>query len=65
VPAAYVLKMMTTNAARLIGVERERGAIRTGLAADIIATPSDPLADITALRGVRFVMKDGRVVRKP
>ena len=65
VPAAYVLRMMTTNAARLLGVESERGAIRAGLAADIIATPGDPLADITSLRRVLFVMKDGRVVRKP
>jgi imidazolonepropionase-like amidohydrolase len=65
IPAPYVLRMMTTNAARLLGVENERGAIRAGLAADIIATPADPLADITALRGVRFVMKDGKVIRRP
>jgi len=65
VPAAYVLKMMTTNAARLLGVDAQRGAIRAGLAADIIATPDDPLADIKALRRVAFVMKDGRVVRRP
>jgi imidazolonepropionase-like amidohydrolase len=65
VPAPYVLKMLTTNAARLLGVEAERGAIKPGLYADIIATPGDPLADITALRRVAFVMKDGRVVRRP
>jgi imidazolonepropionase-like amidohydrolase len=65
IPAPYVLRMMTTNAARLLGVEKERGAIRPGLAADIIAVPGDPLADITTLRRVAFVMKDGRVVRKP
>ena len=63
VPAPYVLRMMTTNAARLLGVERERGAIRPGLYADIIATPGDPLADITALRRVAFVMKEGKVIR--
>jgi imidazolonepropionase-like amidohydrolase len=65
VPAAYVLRMMTTNAARLLGVENERGAVRAGLAADIIATPADPLSDITALRRVAFVMKNGKVIRKP
>ena len=65
IPAPYVLKMMTTNAARLLGVDGERGALRAGLAADIIATPADPLADITALRRVAFVMKEGRVIRKP
>ncbi|HEX7315341.1 MAG TPA: amidohydrolase family protein [Pyrinomonadaceae bacterium] len=63
VPAPYVLRMMTTNAARLLGVERERGALKPGLAADLIATPGDPLADITALRRVAFVMKEGKVFK--
>jgi imidazolonepropionase-like amidohydrolase len=65
VPAPYVLRMLTTNAARLLGVERERGAIKPGLYADIVATPGDPLADITALRRIDFVMKDGKVFRRP
>ncbi len=65
VPAPYVLRMLTTNAARLLGVERERGAIKPGLYADIVATPGDPLADITALRRVAFVMKEGRVFKTP
>ena len=63
VPAPYVLKMMTTNAARLLGVDGERGSIKPGLHADIIATSGDPLADITALRRVAFVMKEGKVIR--
>lgn len=61
---AEILRMMTTNAARLLGVEGERGALRAGLAADIIATPRDPLEDIRALREVSFVMKDGKVFRR-
>jgi imidazolonepropionase-like amidohydrolase len=65
IPAPYVLRMLTTNAARLLGVERERGAIKPGLYADIVATPGDPLADITSLRRVRFVMKEGKVIRRP
>jgi imidazolonepropionase-like amidohydrolase len=65
VPAPYVLRMMTTNAARLLGVEQERGAIKPGLYADIVATSGDPLADITALRRVAFVMKDGKLFRQP
>jgi imidazolonepropionase-like amidohydrolase len=56
---------MTVDAARLLGVEKERGAIRPGLAADIIATPGDPTADILALKQVDFVMKDGRIIRRP
>jgi imidazolonepropionase-like amidohydrolase len=64
-PAKVILQAMTINAARLLGVEGERGAIRPGLAADIIAVPADPTDDIAALKQVNFVMKDGRVVRRP
>ena len=60
-----ILQAMTTNAARLLGMDGERGAIRPGQAADIIATPGDPASDIAALKQVNFVMKDGRVVRQP
>jgi imidazolonepropionase-like amidohydrolase len=54
---------MTTVAARLLGVEAVRGALRPGMAADLIATPLNPLDDVQTLRAVHFVMKDGRVVR--
>jgi imidazolonepropionase-like amidohydrolase len=60
---AEILRMMTTNAARLLGMEKQRGAIRAGFAADIIATPSNPLEDINALKQVTFVMKDGKVFK--
>jgi imidazolonepropionase-like amidohydrolase len=65
VPAPYVLRMLTTNAARLLGVEGERGAVRAGLYADLVATPGDPLKEITELRRVAFVMKEGKVYRRP
>jgi imidazolonepropionase-like amidohydrolase len=63
VPAKDTLRAMTINAARLLGVDGERGAIRPGLAADIVATPENPLDDIQAVRKVFFVMKDGSVFR--
>jgi imidazolonepropionase-like amidohydrolase len=63
VPAKDTLRAMTINAARLLGVDGDRGAIRPGLAADIIATPENPLDDIQAVRKVFFVMKDGSVFK--
>lgn len=63
VPAKDTLRAMTINAARLLGVDGERGAIRPGLAADIVATSENPLDDIRAVRKVSFVMKDGSVFK--
>ncbi len=58
-----ILRAMTSDAAKLLRVEKERGVISEGLAADLIATPEDPTKDIMTLKKVEFVMKDGRVVR--
>jgi imidazolonepropionase-like amidohydrolase len=63
VPAKDTLRAMTINAARLLGVDAERGAIKPGLAADIIATLDNPLEDIQAVRKVSFVMKNGNVFK--
>ena len=64
--SADILRLMITNAAKLLGVESDRGAIRAGLAADLIATPDDPLQNAAAaLQRVSFVMKEGQIVRRP
>jgi len=63
VPPKQILRAMTVDAARLMGMEKERGTIAPGYAADIVATPGNPLDDIDAVRRVRFVMKDGKVFR--
>jgi imidazolonepropionase-like amidohydrolase len=55
---------MTINAARLMGVDKDRGLLRVGLAADIIAVPENPLENISTLKKVSFVMKNGAVVKK-
>ena len=63
IPAPVILKALTTNAARLLGVEKERGRIEPGLAADIIATRDNPLDNIQTLKKVTFVMKEGKVFK--
>ncbi len=55
----------TGRAAVLLGVEAERGTLRPGLAADVIAVDGDPLRDLRRLRDPALVMKDGRVVVAP
>ncbi|MGB9243337.1 MAG: amidohydrolase family protein [Candidatus Acidiferrales bacterium] len=63
IPPTAVLKAMTTNAAELLRIQKERGAITSGLFADIIAMPASPLDDTEALRKINFVMKNGAVIR--
>ena len=60
-----ILRAMTTNAAELLRINKTRGRIGGGLRADIVATPANPLEDIEGLRKIDFVMKDGKIVRKP
>ena len=57
------LRTATTNAAELLGKERELGAVAPGYVADLVAVEGDPLSDIkVALNNVKWVMKDGTVV---
>lgn len=63
IPPMDILKAMTSNAATLLGVQDQRGAVRVGLFADLVAMPANPAQDIAALRGICFVMKQGRVER--
>jgi imidazolonepropionase-like amidohydrolase len=64
VPAADTLRAMTVNAARLLGVDKERGFLKPGMAADIIATPDNPVEDIRTLKRVSFVMKNGAIIKQ-
>jgi imidazolonepropionase-like amidohydrolase len=64
-PPADALRAATVNAARMLGVDRERGVIAPGQQADLIALDGDPLQDIEAVMRVRFVMRDGQVFRAP
>lgn len=65
VTPADLVRALTINAAQLSGVEEERGAIRPGLAADLIATPDNPLESPRTLERVAFVMKGGKVYLSP
>ncbi len=53
----------TKWAAQLIRWEDRVGTLKEGLFADVVAVDSDPLADITALKEVTFIMKDGKVYK--
>jgi imidazolonepropionase-like amidohydrolase len=58
-----VIRAITTNAAEMLGWQDRVGGIEAGKFADLVAVSGDPLADITELERVRFVMKNGEVVK--
>ncbi|MCC5994839.1 MAG: amidohydrolase family protein [Oceanicaulis sp.] len=62
---AQALRTATITAARHLGLEDETGRIAPGLSADIIALDADPLADISAVWQVGFVMARGQVHKAP
>jgi len=64
IPAADTLRAMTINGYRAADILDDRGPIKPGLYADLIAVPGDPLTDIDALRSVVFVMKNGMVFKR-
>jgi imidazolonepropionase-like amidohydrolase len=58
-----VLQAGTMTNAEAMGWQDRIGSIEKGKFADIIAVSGDPLADITELQRVKFVMKGGKVIR--
>ena len=61
-PMHAIISATSLNAEAL-GLGHQIGTLAPGMSADIIATDGDPLSDITAVRRIVFVMKDGAVYR--
>jgi cytosine/adenosine deaminase-related metal-dependent hydrolase len=55
----------SSTPACLLGVGDTLGTLEAGQTADIVAVPGNPLADVTATERVLFVMKSGKIVRRP
>ena len=62
-PALFTLQAATTHAAELLGQSNDLGSIAAGKFADVVAVPGNPLEDISVMKQVNFVMKDGVVYR--
>jgi imidazolonepropionase-like amidohydrolase len=62
-PALDILRAVTTNAAQMLGWQDRVGAIEPGKFADLVAVAGDPLVDVTEMERVRFVMKEGQVIK--
>ena len=58
------IQAATRVGAEALGIEKTVGQVAPGYSADIIAVPADPLADVSALEHVAFVMKEGAVYKQ-
>jgi len=59
VPAGEVVRIATENGARYSGVLADRGTVEAGKRADLILVDGDPTKDISDIRKVSYVLKDG------
>lgn len=63
IPSLAILQALTTNPARVLGVANNRGWIKPGYRADIIAVRDNPLEKIETVKDVVFVMRNGKVIK--
>ena len=63
-PPLYALQAATTHAAELLRHDKDLGSITQGKFADVVAVPGDPLSDISLMKRVSFVMKEGKVYKQ-
>ena len=62
IPKMEAIKAITSKAAKLLEIDKRTGAIRKGLEADIVIVGDNPLSSIEALKDIRMIVNDGKVV---
>ena len=59
------IQSATLEGARLLRVEDKLGTVEATRLADLVAVQGNPLDDISVMRNVVFVMKEGEVYKEP
>jgi imidazolonepropionase-like amidohydrolase len=63
-PEMEAIQSATITNAKVLGLANQLGQIKTDYIADIVATDSNPVDDISAMERVDFVMKAGKIYKK-
>ena len=61
--SVQAIRAATIDAAQLMGWQDRIGSVEAGKFADLVAVEGDPIADITELERVKFVMKGGHMFK--
>jgi imidazolonepropionase-like amidohydrolase len=64
IPSLVILQALTTNPAKVLGVEKTRGWLKPGFRADIVAVRDNPIEKIETVKDVVFVMRNGKVYKQ-
>jgi imidazolonepropionase-like amidohydrolase len=64
IPPLYAIQAATVNASQLLKHDKDLGSITAGKLADVVAVPGNPLDDISLMKQVSFVMKEGVVYKR-
>ena len=62
-PPMFTIQAATINAAQLLKHDKDLGTVAAGKIADVVAVPGNPIDDISLMKRVSFVMKDGVVYK--
>jgi imidazolonepropionase-like amidohydrolase len=62
-PPMFCIQAATVNAAALLRHEKELGSVAAGKLADVVAVPGNPIDDISLMKRVSFVMKEGIIYK--
>jgi imidazolonepropionase-like amidohydrolase len=63
-PAMEAIQAATMEAAKLLRIDDRLGSVEKGKIADLVAVDGDPLANVSLLKEIRFVMKDGVIYKR-
>jgi imidazolonepropionase-like amidohydrolase len=63
-PPMFTIQAATTHAAELLKHDKDLGSLTVGKLADVVAVPGNPVQDISLMKRVSFVMKEGVVYKR-